>query len=112
MLNMNYIGDSIIYPIEFNIVSDNVVELKGDFPVLTDGFILSRPGYNDNWDYSTYTTVYQEINDGAQFSNDGSIYTPPELDFSDLEQYQPAPEELAEMEQRTKETAAVPTNAE
>lgn len=110
---MNYIGDSTIYPIEFSTISDSVVELKGDFPVLTDGFLLSRPNYKDNWDYSAYTTVYREIDGGVQFSNDGSIYMPPEPmpepNFSDLEQYQPASEEL---EQRTKETAAVPTNAE
>lgn len=63
---MNYIEDSAIYPVEFNTVSDNVVQLKGDFPVLTDGFILSRPGHDDNWDYGTYTTIYREIDGGAQ----------------------------------------------
>lgn len=78
MLNMNYIGDSTIYPVEFSTISDNVVQLKGDFPVLTDGFTMSRPDHDDNWDYSEYTTVYQEIDGGAQFSNDGSIYEPPE----------------------------------
>lgn len=77
MLNMKYIGGSIIYPIEFNVISSSVVELKGEFPVLTDGFTLSRPNHDDNWDYSAYSTVYREIDGGAQFSNDGSIYTPP-----------------------------------
>lgn len=75
---MNYIGDSTIYPIEFNIVSDNVVELKGDFPVKNTGFILSRINCKDNWDYSAYTTVYQKTNSGAQFSNDRSVYIEPE----------------------------------
>lgn len=100
MLNMNYIGDSTIYPIEFNAISNNIVELKGDFPVLTDGFTLSRPDYDDNWDYSTYTTVYYEIDGGAQFSNDGSIYTPPEPtpepEGPDLEPYEPTLEEIKE----------------
>lgn len=109
---MNYIGDSTIYPVEFNIISANVVELKGNFPVKNIGFVLSRTAHQDNWDYSTYKTVYQETTDGAQFSNDGSIYTPLEPDFSDLEQYQPTPEELAEMEQKRKEAAAIPNNAE
>lgn len=77
MLNMKYIGGSIIYPIEFNVISSSVVELKGEFPVLTDGFTLSRPNHDDNWDYSAYSTVYREIDGGAQFSNDGSIYTTP-----------------------------------
>lgn len=116
MLSMNYIGDSTIYPVEFSTISDRVVELKGDFPVKNTGFILSRINCKDNWNYSAYTTVYREIDGGVQFSNDGSIYTPPEPmpepDFSDLEKYQPTPEELAEMEQRRKEAAAAPTNAE
>lgn len=100
MLNMNYIGDSTIYPIEFSTISDNVVELKGDFPVLTEGFILSRPDYDDNWDYSTYTTIYRELNDSVQFSNDGSIYTPPEPtpepEEPDYEPYEPTLEEIKE----------------
>lgn len=95
MLNMNYIGDSTIYPVEFSTISDNVVHLKGDFPVLADGFYLSRPDCNDNWDYSTYTTVYREIDGGAQFSNDGSIYTPPEP-APEPEPYEPTLEEVKE----------------
>lgn len=64
-------------------VKDIIVELKGDFPIRTDGFTLSRPEHDDNWDYSTYTTVYREIDGGAQFSNDGSVYT--EVEFDELE---------------------------
>lgn len=98
MLNMKYIGDNIVYPVEFYTVSDNVIELKGDFPIFTDGFTLSRPDHDDNWDYSAYTTVYYEIDGGAQFSNDGSIYTPPESlpgpDFPSFEPYEPTLEEV------------------
>lgn len=97
---MKYIGDSIVYPIEFNVISDNVVELKGDFPIFTDGFTLSRPDHDDNWDYSAYTTVYYENDGGAQFSNDGSIYAPPESlpepDFPSFEPYEPTLEEIKE----------------
>lgn len=95
MLNMNYIGDSTIYPVEFSTISDNVVQLKGDFPVLTDGFTMSRPDHDDNWDYSEYTTVYREIDGGVQFSNDGSIYTPPEP-APEPEPYEPTLEEVKE----------------
>lgn len=95
MLNIQYVGDSRIYLIEFNTISDNVVELKGDFPVLTDGFTMSRPDHDDNWDYSEYTTVYREIDDGAQFSNDGSIYTPPAPEPIP-EPYEPTLEEIKE----------------
>lgn len=95
MLNMNYIEGSITYPVEFSTISDNVVELIGDFPVLTDGFALSRPDYDDNWDYSAYTTVYYEIDGGAQFSNDGSVYAPPEPEPIP-EPYEPTLEEIKE----------------
>lgn len=114
MLSMNYIEDSTVYPVEFNIISNNVVELKGEFPILAKGFFLSRPEHDDNWDYSTYTTVYREIDGGVQFSNDGSVYMPPDDDFTDIsfEPYNPTLEELAEQEQKRKEAEAVPTNAE
>lgn len=83
MLNMTYIGDNTTHPINFNLISKNIVELKGDFSIRTDGFTLSRPEHDDNWDYSAYTTVYREIDGGAQFSNDGSVYT--EVEFDELE---------------------------
>lgn len=104
MLNMNYIGDSTIYSVEFSTISDNVVQLKGDFPILTDGFTLSRPDHDDNWGHSEYTTVYREINGGVQFSNDGSIYTPPEPDFPSIEPYEPTLEEIKD--QKIKEMNA------
>lgn len=96
MLNVKYTGDSTVYPIEFNTISDNVVQLKGNFPVLTDGFTLSRPDHDDNWDYSAYTTVYYKIDGGAQFSNDSSIYTPPkpEPTLEPVEPYEPTLEEI------------------
>lgn len=79
MLNMSYKGDNTVYPINFMLVSDAIVELKGDFPARTDGFTLSRPGHDDDkWDYSGYTTVFRETEDGVQFSCDGSVYIPPE----------------------------------
>lgn len=116
MLNMNYIGDRTIYLVEFKTISDNVVELTGDFPVLTNGFTLSRSDQEDNWDYSGYTTVYHKTEGSVQFSNDASIYMLPEPTpdhgLPDFEPYEPTPEELEAMEQKRKEAAAIPTNAE
>ena len=73
MLNMQYINSNEIYPVNFKTISSNIVELIGDFPVKTDGFTLSRENMNDDWDYSDYTTVYGEIENGVHFSNDGSV---------------------------------------
>lgn len=73
MLKLKYISDEEIYAVEFRIVSNNIVELIGDFPIKDTGFTLSRAEHEDNWDYSDYTTVYGEIENGVHFSNDGSI---------------------------------------
>lgn len=107
MLELKYINPNIveeestkeksneeIYLIEFKSDS-NVVELKGDFPIKTTGFTLSRIGQNDNWDYSTYTTVYREIEGGVQFSNNGSVYVEPEP-IPEPEPYVPTLEEVKE----------------
>lgn len=77
MLKLKYISDEEIYDVEFRTVSNNIVELMGDFPIKDTGFTLSRTEHEDNWDYTGYTTVYREIEGGVHFSNDGS--TRPEI---------------------------------
>ena len=76
MLEMKYIGEDTAYQISFRNLSSHVCELAGDFPVQTAGFTLSRIGKDDHWDYSGYATVYRQIDGGAQFSNDGSVFIP------------------------------------
>ena len=90
---LKYKNEETTYDVEFKKISKNIVEIKGDFPIKDVGFTLSRPDMNDGWDYSSYTTIYKEIEGGVQFSNDGSVYIEPII---------PAPtaEELAEMEER------------
>ena len=78
MLLMKYIGLKTEYEIEFSNLTKNIVQVKGDVPAKTHGFTLSRPGMEDNWDYSAFTTVYRELDGVIQFSNDGSVYVPPE----------------------------------
>ena len=79
MFNLKYLEEETIYEIEFKKISKNVVEIIGDFPIQTKGFTLSRLDYEDNWDYSKFTTIYREIENGVQFSNDESIYVEPEI---------------------------------
>lgn len=76
MLNLKYIGESISYPISFKNISDTICQITGDFPVKAGGFTLSRIGKDDAWDYSGYSTVYRQIDGGAQFSNDESVFIP------------------------------------
>lgn len=78
MLNMNYINSTIKYAVNFKTITSNIVEIKGDFPIQTDGIQISRDKKPDDiWDYSDYTTVYRVIEGGVQFSNDGSVYVEP-----------------------------------
>lgn len=111
MLYMKYKEKNEIYEVNFKTINDNVVEVTGDYPVKTDGFFLSRTGFNDSWDYSRYTTVYKQVENGAQFSNDGSVFVEPEP-VPDPEPYEPTPEELEKWEQQRKENESVPTNKE
>lgn len=79
MLNLQYIGSEEFYEVEFKFVSKNIVQIVGDFPVETSGFILTRIGNPEAFtgDYSNYNTVYKYIDGGAMFSNDGSVYVEP-----------------------------------
>lgn len=76
MLELKYIGESISYPVSFRNISDTICQITGDFPVKAGGFTLSRIRKDDAWDYSGYATVFRQIDGGAQFSNDGSVFVP------------------------------------
>lgn len=97
MLELKYTDTEETYMVELisRPMLKNIIELKGDFPILTNGFTLSRIGKEDNWDYSGYTTIYREIEGGVQFSNDGSVYAEPEP-IPEPEPYVPTLEEVQE----------------
>lgn len=96
MLQLNYLNNEEVYPIDFRTVSPNVIEVKGDFPVQSGGFQISRVEVPDDvWDYSEYTTIYREIEGGVQFSNDDSVYVEPEP-TPEPEPYVPTLEEVQE----------------
>ena len=88
MLELKYLNSSENYQVNFTKKTNNICELIGNFPIKTDGFLLSREKTNDNWDYSDYTTVYRVIEGGVQFSNDGSVYVEPEPYVPTLEEVQ------------------------
>ena len=92
-MKLKYLNEETAYDVEFYKVSKNIVQITGDFPIRTDGFTLSRETYEDNWDYSAYTTIYREVENGCQFSNDGSVWVEPTVEI-------PTEEELAEMEEQ------------
>lgn len=77
MYNLRYQNHDKSYTVEFSKIADNIVQIVGDFPILPDGFFLSRVGFADNWNYTDYSTCYRRIDGGVQFSNDGSVYVEP-----------------------------------
>ena len=79
MLNLQYVNEKTYYQISFKYLSENIVQITGDFPIKTKGFNLSRIGSPEViiGNYTEYKTVYKEIEGGAMFSNDGSVYVEP-----------------------------------
>jgi hypothetical protein len=103
MLKLKYLDSNKTYDVSFFVVTDNIVEIIGDFPIQTTGFTLSRSECDDNWDYSNYTTIYRKIDGGVQFSNDESIYEEPDIsdipenpDYIPEEPYKPTLQEIQE----------------
>lgn len=96
MLSLKYVGEQTDYIINFKTVNEHVIQITGEFPIKEKGFACSRIGSDDNWDYSGFKTLFQRIDGGAQFSNDGSVYVaPPEPEpIPEPEPYVPTLEEV------------------
>lgn len=79
MLNLQYLNEKTYYQVEFSYVDKNHVKITGKFPIKTKGFCITRIGEPEAFtgNYALYTTVYKEIEGGAIFSNDGSVYVEP-----------------------------------
>mgnify|MGYP007033164410 CR=1 FL=1 len=99
MLHLTYVGEKKKYAVDFNEVNEHVVQITGDFPIKGNGFTLSRIDCEDGWDYTGFRTIYRNIEGGAQFSNNGSVYVAPtEPDpVPKPEPYEPTLEEVKEM---------------
>lgn len=74
MLHLRYLGSGTTYLVNFQKVSDHVIRITGEFPVKTTGFFLSRIGAYDSWDYSKFTTIYREVDEGVEYSDNGTVY--------------------------------------
>ena len=98
MLELKYIGEETRYNVEFSRISPHVIQLLGEMPFKDSGFVLSRAGKNDRWDYPGYTTLYREISKGYQLSDDGSVYVAPQepLPPQEPEPYVPTLAEVQE----------------
>lgn len=78
MLTLKYDGEKTGYEVSFENVNEHVIQITGYFPVKQKGFLLYRDGVDEPLgDYTDYKTVYREVEHGAQFSDDESVYTAP-----------------------------------
>lgn len=105
MINLKYLGENTSYKILFKKLNSHVVQITGNFPVKEKGFTCYRDEEPDDpWDYKGFKTVYRTIENGVQFSDDGSVYvapTEPEP-VPDPEPHVPTPEELEAMFEQNK----------
>ncbi|MCM1236872.1 MAG: acyl carrier protein [Ruminococcus flavefaciens] len=98
MLKLQYVGEDITHIVEFHRINKHVVQIRGDLPIKTSGFICSKLAADNGWDYTDFTTIYRLIDGGAQFSNNGSTYTAPPVPepLPEPEPYVPTLEEVKE----------------
>ena len=86
MMEVKFLNQEEIKDIKVKIISSNIVEVY-DKDINLSGFQIF---YNGNLlgDYSNYTTVYRELKNSYQLSNDGSIYKEMkyELTLADLQE--------------------------
>ena len=100
MMFLKYVNEKNSYEVTFKKVNEHIVQITStdEFPVKAKGFICFRDGVEDDeWDYKRFKTVYQRIEGGAQFSDDGSVYVAPlePEPIPEPEPYVPTDDELA-----------------
>lgn len=84
--------------VSYNLIKTNIMSEDG-FEIYTDSDLFLG-------DYSSYTTLYRELDGEYLYSNDGSVYVEPEpIPIEPIpipEPYVPTEEELAEIERQNK----------
>lgn len=66
-------------PATFSRTSEHIVTLTGITEPNTGGFTTWRlDGVTQLGDFSGYTTIYRQLDDGIQLSDDGSVWVEPE----------------------------------
>ena len=67
MIRVQFKGDNQMYTAEFKSISSNVVQLTGNIPRKTSGFKVHRLNGDFLGDYSEYTEIVGEVENGLQF---------------------------------------------
>ena len=97
-MNVRFRGSDKVHQMKITVPAENLVQLHFPFPdgvELTTGFeVLTERGavYGD---YTSYTTIYREMDDGSVvLSCDGSAYVPPAPPEPEPEPEPPTVEEV------------------
>ena len=77
MIKIKYNNSNIFEEVTFS-KTGNIVSLKGATEN-NSGFKTYRMSGEQLGDFSDYTTTYRILDDEVQYSNDGSVWTEPEL---------------------------------
>lgn len=78
MIKVKFNNTNQFIDVEFSRVDQNVVQLLGNVPASTVGFTAWRVNSKKQLgDFSNFTTIYRVLDNGIQFSNDGSVYVEP-----------------------------------
>jgi len=82
MIKIKYNNSSQMISCEFRVIDENVCYIIGSNVENTSGFKTYDEEDHELGDWSQYTTVYRVLEDGIQYSNDGSVYVVPVEDIS------------------------------
>lgn len=78
MIKIKFNDKDIFEEVEFS-RTERTATLKGITEENTSGFCTYRLSGEQLGDFSEYTTVYRVLDDGIQFSDDGSVYVEPTM---------------------------------
>ena len=108
MIKIKFLDRDVFYPVSFTQDSAHVCTTIGEgIPQDTCGFQTFRMNGQPLGDRSDFTTIYRILDNGIQWSNDGSVWTEPPAPESapDPEPVAPQPTQLDRVEAQALYTA-------
>lgn len=108
MIKIKFLDRDALYPVSFSQDSAHVCTTIGEgIPQDTCGFQTFRMNGQPLGDRSDFTTIYRILENGIQWSNDGSIWTEPPAPepVPDPEPVAPQPTQLDRVEAQALYTA-------
>lgn len=108
MIKIKFLDQDTLYPVSFTQDSAHVCTTIGEgIPQDTCGFLTFRMNGQPLGDRSDFTTIYRILDNGIQWSNDGSVWVdPPQPEpVPDPEPVAPQPTQLDRVEAQALYTA-------